>query len=486
LDGRYVIVELLGYAPDADPTVMGVLTNASAVVPSLKGLKGAPSATAVSMATLAATCQGSAVLTKLDGTTRFLAATATNIYEAGASTWTDVSRAATYTASASQRYRFAQLGDVSLAANGADTIQASASGAFSCISGAPIAGIVETVGSFVFGFNTATSAQGWQCAGIGGYTSWTPSIATQATSGTLTATPGAITGARRFGSSIVAFKKDSMYLGAYVGPPNIWNFDQIQGSAGAMSQESIVSIGTPENPKLIFMGADDFYLYDGAKPIPIGTNRVKLTVFNSLLQSRFYACAALHDKINNLVYFYYPVADSTRPDHCVVYNYRTDKWGVDDRQIEVPVEYVTPGMTYDSLGTSYATYADLPALSYDLAFQNSALALPGFFDTSHTIKTLTGASTSSSLTTGDFGDDERVTTFRRVRPRFLTKPTSATWTHQYRMSPGDTVTADTAVSLSNGSFDFLRSARWHRGTMALVGDWEMAGFSPDLEAEGLE
>jgi len=32
-----MIAQLLGFAPDADPTVPGVLTNASGVVPTLKG-----------------------------------------------------------------------------------------------------------------------------------------------------------------------------------------------------------------------------------------------------------------------------------------------------------------------------------------------------------------------------------------------------------------------------------------------------------------
>src|SRR6185503_16231180 len=131
-----MILKLLGYAPDADPTMVGVLTNCSAVIPTLKGFKGAPSASVTSLVTLAATCQGAAVLTKLDATTRFFAGTATKIYEAGASTWTDVSRAAAYTANNTQRTRFAQFGNVSLSANGADTMQASVStGPFSCIPG---------------------------------------------------------------------------------------------------------------------------------------------------------------------------------------------------------------------------------------------------------------------------------------------------------------------------------------------------------------
>jgi hypothetical protein len=93
---------------------------------------------------------------------------------------------------------------------------------------------------------------------------------------TLVSSQGSITAGRRFGSVIVVYKKNSMYLGVYVGPPTVWEFNLIQGDAGALSQEVVVNIGTAENPKHIFMGEDDFYVYDGSKPIRIGTNRVKL------------------------------------------------------------------------------------------------------------------------------------------------------------------------------------------------------------------
>ena len=92
-----MILTLLGYEPDADPTVLGALVNASAIVPSLRGLKGAPSPISAGMATLAATCQGSAALVKLDATTRLFAGAPTKLYEAGVSTWADVSRSAAYT-----------------------------------------------------------------------------------------------------------------------------------------------------------------------------------------------------------------------------------------------------------------------------------------------------------------------------------------------------------------------------------------------------
>lgn len=482
-----MIVKLLGYMPDADPTIPGVLTNCSGVVPSLKGMKAAPSPAASGMASLGVTCQGAALLYKLDGTNRFFAGSPTKLYEAGVSTWSDVSRSAAYTLPSTARWRFTQNNNVSLATNGADTMQASVTtGPFSCVPGAPAAYIVENVGQFVFALGTSANPNGWQCSALGDYQSWTVSIATQAASGTLSPSPGPITAGRAFGTSIVVYKKTSMYLGTYVGPPTIWQFDQIPGTAGAMSQESVINIGTLEYPKHIFMGEDDFYLYDGAKPIPIGTSRVKQTVFGSIVQNRYYACCAVHDRKNNLVYFYYPVADSIFPDHCIVYNYRTDRWGVDDRQIQIGCDFAVAETTYDSLGGNYTTYADLPNLPYDIAFLNSMQTTPAIFDTNNNLKTLTGVATNSSFTTGDFGDDAQFITVTRIRPRFLTKPTSATWTHAYRNNEGETLTADTASTLSSGAFDILRSARWHRGTMDMVGDWEMAGFAPEWAKDGSE
>jgi hypothetical protein len=483
-----VIVQLLGYAPDADPTVLGVLTNCTGVVPSLRGLKGAPGLVDTSLATLAATCMGAAVLTKLDGTTRFIAGTPLKLYEAGASTWSDVSRASTYTTSGtSGRWRFAQQGNVSFAANGADTIQASVStGAFSCVAGAPIASIVETVGKFVFALNTSTNAHGVQWSALNDYTSWAASVATQAGSDTLTATPGAITAGRAFGNTIAVYKRNSMFLGVNAGPPNVWEFNQIPGSAGALSQEVVVNIGTPDNPMHIFMGDGDFYVYDGSKPVPVGTNRVKAQVFTEFFGSRHYACTALHDRKNFLVYFYYPSIDSLFPDKCVVYNYRTDKWGVDNRQVRAAVEYVAAATTYDALGALYATYDSFPAGSYDTAFVGSSGSVPGIFNTSDSVKTLTGPAGVTSLTTGDYGDDEGFSTVTRISPRFITAPTTARLTHYYKNRPGDSLTEGPTANLSSGKFDLLWDARWHRLKMDFTGDWEMAGFSPEWERSGSE
>lgn len=493
-----MLIPLLGYAPDLDPTTPGVLTNCAALVPSRKGMKGAPSAQNVDLVALDAACQGAAVLRKLDDSTRFFAGTGTKLQEAAGAAWTDRTRSVggAYGVGSDQRWTFAQFGNTSLAVAKTDILQASTTGAFfNATANAPKASIVETVGQFVFLFDVddqgslgpfGDSPDRWWCAAISTYDDWNPSIANQCATGRLTASPGRIVGARRFGQSIIAYKQRSMYFGQYVEPPEVWQFNQIPGEVGALSHESIVNVGTPEQPRHIFMGFDDFYSFDGSVPVPVGTP-IKETVFGELNKEFYFAAKALHDVINSRIYFFYPVASSVNPDKCVVLNYKTMKWGRDDRSIEAVVEYISQSLTYDNLGNEFSTYADLTGISYDSFFWMAGFPIPGIFNTSHRIQTLDGETDTSSLTTGDIGDDMVMTLLNRVKPMFITAPTSGNQTNYYRQQHlGDTLTQDQTVSMSRGRFDAQRSARWHRVTHDYVGNVELPALNVDIMQDGEE
>jgi hypothetical protein len=57
--------KILGFLPDADPSVAGVLTDCTNLIPFDQGMRGAPSAATPSgVPALAATCKGAAVVTK--------------------------------------------------------------------------------------------------------------------------------------------------------------------------------------------------------------------------------------------------------------------------------------------------------------------------------------------------------------------------------------------------------------------------------------
>lgn len=492
------MIEWQGYAPDLVETTPGIFTNCNNVIPTLKGFAGSPSPQSGLLTTaLAAICQGAANLTKLDQTTRFFAGTTTNLYEAAATSWTDRTRASggNYSPASDVRWRFTQYGDVSLAVTKSDILQFSSSGAFANVSkggtDAPKASIVETVGPFVFLFNTneatySDTLNRWWCSALGDYTDWTPAVATQCATGILTSTPGTIRAGKRFGEAVIAYKEKSMYLGVYVGPPAIWEFRLLPEDAGALSQEVVVDIGESESPKHIFMGYDDFYLFDGARAIPVGDARLKETVFSQIKRNKQYLSAALHDRLKSNVYFFYPSSDNNTLDKCVVYNYATNRWGRDDRDIEFPVEYTTAAAVYSDAGTLYSTYGSLPAVSYGSAFLSAGAPTAAIFNTTNELKTLTGPSVTSSITTGDYGDDDVFSFLHRVRNRYETNPDSANMINYYKYNPGDALTQDMTTPESNGRFDVLRSARWHRFRWDFVGDWEGNGTRLGLEPESNE
>lgn len=485
------MIKFDGYAPDLASTTPGILTDCTALIPTLKGMAGAPSAVDLGLDALAAACQGGAVCIKLDNGVRLFAGTGTKLYELAGTGWTDVTRGGgDYGLASDIRWAFAQFGDVSIAAAKSDVLQFSSSGAFDDISGAPAATIVETVGQFVFAMDTDEGTYGdasnrWWCCAKGDYSDWTPSIPTECATGILTSAPGPIKAAKRFGEAIVAYKERSMFLGVYVGAPVIWDFRELPGKVGALGQYAVVDIGSPENPMHIFMGPEDFYQFDGSRPIPIG-NPLRGTIYGEMNRSFAYLSIAVHDPIKSLVRFYYPSTSSVL-DRCVVYNYKTGRWGRDDRTIEMALQYQSAGITYATLGDYYATYADLPAISYDSSFWTAQNQIPAIFDTSHDLKSLNGPATASSLTTGDFGDDERFSLFSRLVPRWIEKPTTASMTNYYRDNSGDDLTTDQTITMdSKGRFDVDRESRWHRIRLDFTGPVEIAQGKETLIPGGLE
>ena len=149
-------VRFAGYAPDLDPKTPGVLTDCTALVPSLRGMKGAPSPQTRLLPALAAACRGAALLRKLDDSTRLFAGSSAKLYEAGSTSWTDRTRAAggDYALGTGNSWRFAQRGDVSFAAAKSDILQSSSSGAFANnAADAPKAAIVEIANGFIFLFD---------------------------------------------------------------------------------------------------------------------------------------------------------------------------------------------------------------------------------------------------------------------------------------------------------------------------------------------
>lgn len=490
-----MLAPIKGFAPDLSPTEPGVLTSCVARVPTLRGMKAAPSPLTGALPALSAAALHAEEVTKLDGTRRFFAGTTTALYESAVSSWTNRTRAAgAYSAAADIRWRFAQYGDITLATQKGDKIQQiSSAAAFEDITAAPKAAVVEVVDDFVAAFNTSDAGFGdspdrwWICA-QGNYADWTPAQATNCYSGRLTSTPGDLRAGRRLGSKLVAYKESAMYLGQFAGPPIGWQWEEVSNFSGAQSQEVVVPIVTKSGGAAhIFMGKSDFYYYDGSRPLPIG-NPLKDWFFGRLNKSFAYRSVALHDPANALILFLYPSTSSSSGalDSGVVYNYRADRWGVYDLNVETAAQKQSGGFTYGTLESTYATYSAIPSVSYGSPFWFAGQPVPAIFNASHVLQTLNGAAGESSYTTGDLGLDEQVSLVSRVRPREVTAPSSAVMTNYYRQNLGDALTTGATTTKSSGKFDVLRSARWHRFKVTDQGESEVMALDVIADADGFE
>ncbi|MDE2098897.1 MAG: hypothetical protein KGL39_16710 [Patescibacteria group bacterium] len=371
----------------------------------------------------------------------------------------------------------------------ADTIQRSnGSGAFADIATAPKAKIIFSVGAFVMALNTSdgtygTSPDRWWCCASYDETSWTPSVSTLATTGRLVSTPGQITAGGRLGEYAVAYKEKAIYIGQFVGAPTVWDWTQvIGGEAGCIGQDAWCDIGGAH----FVVGQDNFWIFDGSRPQPISQGIVRQWFYENSSPSYRYRTQCVFDKQNNVVWTFFCSTSATTPDKAIVYHVINKKWGLVNITIEAVLNYISAGVTIDGLSSISSTIDGLSAYSFDSQFWLSGGRALSAFNTSHQLQLLTGVSSTSGFTTGDAGDDSVSSLLSRIRLRFAQgyKPSSATVSTFTKATLGDTPTLMDTGSLTDGKFDVLQSARFHRASFSFTGDCRVQGYGAALAVEG--
>jgi hypothetical protein len=484
---------MLKFMPDADPSTPDALLYVSNLIPTLRGgYRTMMGANAVgTYAALGAAALGSASVEKLDSSRRLFVGTDTQLFEGVSNAWSSVSRGGNYTAGA-KKWRFCQYGNVSLAANGLDKIQASTGTSFADIPTAPVAKIVENASPlFVMALDTAEhGANSWHCSAIGDYTDWTPALATSCAYGTLMDTPGGITGGKQLGENFVIYKRNAIYLGSYVAPdPVIWMFSLVPGPVGCVSHEAIVNAGDFH----LIIGDGDFYLFDGTRPRPIGDG-IKKWFFTNALPSRLKDTQSYHDPIEGVAYWFYVSNAGSAIDSWVAYNYKTGQWGAGSLTgVESVVNYLASAFNATDLASGIAPgYAYGTGISGGAPLNTESMRRLAFFDNTHALKELSNGNTAAGeLMTSDIGDDSGAfTLLKRVTPIYHIAPASATLSAYSRptMAPLPAIASPTATAAQNSQsrFDFMTSGRVHRVKLSLTGFAEVAKLIPIMSLQGLE
>ena len=480
--------QLLGFLPDADPTSAGVITDCTALIPSTRGLIGAPSLVVPNaIGALAAECRGAGVTTATSGTRRVFAGTQTKLYELSGSSWVDVSRGGSYTGSTDNRWCFAQFGNATIATNDVDAMQASTSGAFADIATAPKAKIVVSTPNFVLAFNTFDGTYGdspdrWWCSAFQDHSNWTPSTTTQATTGRIIGKGGEITAGIEFGQQALAYKARGIFLGSYVGVPAVWQWDQVPGDGGSVGPEAVAEIG---GGRILSVGEDNLWLYDGTRAVPLGVGEVRQWFYDNLSPAYKYRTIVSYDKQANRVYIHFPAKTSLtgQPDMALVYHVDTKRWGRNDVSIQAVMQYVAQGITFDTASGTYD--APVPSVSFDSQYWLAGGRIAAVFNTSNQISIFSGVSTSANFTTGDLGDDDGATMLKRARLRFLAEPTTSTAYGFTKSGEGKSLIAASSASLTDSGYDLRQSARWHRVRFEFTGDFEVNGLGVTVVKAGL-
>jgi hypothetical protein len=501
-----VPVTFVGFAPDMDPATPGVFAESNNIYPTPRGFRVMPGLEKVYDPPGGGPVYGLFVGEYLDNSTKLIAGTRTKLYQAVGAGWTDVS-GSTYATDPEELWRFAMFGDDMIAVNDSNQPQVMprTGSTFVDLAGRPpVARYVETVNNFVFLSNLreheteVVDGVTWWCSGIGNDTEWDPDIATQAANGRLLDTEGEITGMKRLGRNLVIYKKKSMYLFEYTGPPTIWSIRLLSGQVGAISNEGIIDMGD----RHIFLGYDDFYVFDGAGPPRPLQSPLRRFMFELGDLNRLFASTGVKgrwDRSLSVLVWHYPspeIRTASSPQQCdkwVMWSPGANHWTHGQLLMTVPIypEAVQQaGLTYGGIPVEYASYLDVNVRYNSYIFAGSTDVLQGVVGPDGGIYLYSGQPAGDAyIKTGDMGDGQNYYFVRRLRPKFAAFPPAVGLTVEgYArevLGQGDAQVVTGFLDQVSGWVNLIQNARYHGWKFLMLGgDSEIMGFDADQDVFG--
>lgn len=465
-------LKFLDFAPDLDPTTPGICLDMNNMMPVMGGYRTMPFLDAVTNA-LPSTCLGAAGVNQ--SYVYIVAGTANQLYQLSSGLWGSSGLSGV---TATGPWRFAVFGThvLATAPNGSSaTNPYYANGSdFQLLTGSPPAASIVVVtdnavilvlpGSQTFYSNLSDTA------------SWTPNFAAQVYEITVGQTIGNITACHRLRNGMSLYKRNALHYGIFVGGALGWDLITISEQVGVAGNECVVSTGDYD----YIWGPDDFWLFDGynLNRIP---NNLKEWAFRTL-DNRYAAnIFGRYDIENDLIVWHFASSDANpigTLDSYICLYLRTGRWGCGHFSIETPLQGVTT-----QLSELYqANQSGVVQLDHTLYLN----------DTDPTQSITTGVSTY--ITTGDFGDYQRMFQTRRIRPGFSTYPNAPSGSNPTALTQctplnqyvgGNTPVAGQATPISpDGWFNLMNTARLQRFRIDLYEQAELVGGQIDINPQG--
>ena len=476
--------QLIGWAPDIDPSTPGVIVDASACVATTDGIRPMQPVDTLYSSVTAAYPRSFAAVSVGDSTAHIVAA----CYSAGASTSStctlyEFSNAiavarGTYTASTFTdpvMFRFFD-GEMFAAKVNSPMKYAARGGDFTAVTGAPSCSLLEATRDFVIAFDTSTGYD-WQTCAIGNAHDWTLSVSNQAVRGELFNKSGRIVATGLFRENLIAFTETQMWLGRYVGAPSVFEWEQIAKDIGCVGPEAVAE--TPFG--ICWMSQSDIHIFDGTAPRSLNTQGVRRTMFYDISPEwRKYSQLAWERKSgllwvvatsNNA-----PVSDWWRRRQ-FTYHFETQKWmpGASTVWISEINQLTAANYLFTAAGPSRddmmgAVWA--PGLLTIAATQNERVPV---------------GTTYANFTTGFVGDQSTISMVRSVRPTFVDRNIggncTATLYSQMKSMDSTAVTQVRALT-SSEDFKFRQTGRWHQLKIECLTDDCISGLEFDIVPMG--
>ena len=373
----------------------------------------------------------------------------------------DVSKVGGYTGT--QPWKFTQFGDVVIAANGAQKLQAwtlGSSTAFADLAAAaPIASYVSVVRDFVVAANISSYPNRVQWSDINDETNWTSGPASQSDYQDIP-DGGNIVGITGGEFGVVLLEQAVVRM-SYIGAPFFFQFDTISRQLGCYEQGSIAQYG----PLTFFLSDDGFYVCDGQSIKPIGAEKVDRWFFDDLDPANIGKMSAAIDPVRKVVAWSYP---NTRAGKSIlIYNWQVQRWTYADTTANYIASMATATVTLEGLDL-YSASIDALGTSLD-----SRTWLGGKFVFSGLqgakIVTFTGQPATANLETGDFVAGQN-SVVKLARPQVDNGSALVSVASRDRLD--DSISFGTSVAADSDNRVSLRSfGKYHRIRVTPSGNW---------------
>lgn len=465
-------VTLGEWLPD-QPGVVGALTNAKNVYPRQVGYGPFPAEENYSNnADQALNSVFAAVGT--DGNTNVFAGGNTKLFKLDGSTL-DLDDVSATTYSSTQVWKFTQFGNVVIAANGVNTLQAynlTTTGNFANLSSdAPKSKFVTVVRDFVVGAHNPDQKFRVNWSGIGDETVWTTTSTSQSDFQDIP-DGGAIQGITGGEFGLVLLERSIVRM-SYVGTPLIFQFDNIARNIGCFEPNSVVQW----QGVTYFLADDGFYACNGQQVIPIGAEKVNRYFFDNSEESLFSSMSAAIDPVKNLVIWGFK---STNDDYrLLIYSITTKRWSYAATNVSGIATSAVPGVTLEGLDTYSASIDALQTSLDSRLWLGGKVNLVGF--SSNKIVTFSGPSKTATIDTSDLETTYNKSMITLARPIVDSGSGSVAIASRQLLSEQPTFGSYTPADLE-GRVGLRSLGRFHRLSLQPSGNWTSA-IAVDIEIQ---